>query len=168
MAFIYRVRALLYTVMALAFAAILLSACTAQIGNVDDKGLQPHLTVDLLIPEKLKVNETNPFRVEVKQGGEPVEAEEVTFELWPEGKPDHTVSIQGTRIGDGLYGFDYSIPENGLYILKSRVISGKLEVFPAKRFAIGEEAVLQLASLEQHIDQENQSPSHSADGHHHH
>ncbi|MHA7963929.1 hypothetical protein ACX93W_07280 [Paenibacillus sp. CAU 1782] len=158
----------LCAVIALSFAALLLGACTAQTGTIDEKGLRPHLNVDLQIPEKLELHKTSQFRVEVLQGGKPAAVDEVIFELWPEEQVDQLISLKGNKIDDGIYGVDYEILENGLYRLKSRITAGELEVFPAKRFAVGEKAVLELAAIEDQEALDNQGSNQSTGGHHHH
>lgn len=129
-------------------AAILLSACKANTGSTDERGLLPHLSVDMQLPEELSPGSAGHFQIAVRLGGEPVQADRVIFEFWPEGRPDQVVSVTGTPGGEGLYTAEYRPGGEGLYMVRCRVSSGPLEAMPAQRFAIGEEAVLRLAALE--------------------
>jgi hypothetical protein len=128
---------------------LFLSACTASFSAIDESGLQPHLNVDLQIPKQLSTSTTGRFSITIQhQDGMPAPAERVMFEIWPEGRQDERISIPGTAIGEGQYAIDHQLMEQGIYVVQCFVSSGDYEVMPAKRFAIGEEAVHQLAALE--------------------
>lgn len=149
-------------------AAMILSACTGNTSSTDEHGLLPHLTVDMLLPKELSPDSTATFHVEVRQGEKPVEAANITFEFWPEGHPEQLVEIIGVSGGRGLYSAEYRLNSEGVYVVRCRVSSGSLEAMPAKRFAIGEEAVLRLATLEQQQDANAAADGGSKGGHHHH
>lgn len=148
-------------------ASISLSACTANTGSADERGLLPHLTVDLQLPQELTVHSAGQYRIEIKQGGKPVQAERVIFEFSPEGQSDQVVSVPGVSVGEGMYAAEYLPSKEGVYVVRCRVASGGLEAMPAKRFAIGEEAVLILATLEPYSSTEDSGASESS-GHSHH
>lgn len=157
------------TAMGLA-ALLLLGACTAQTGNVDEHGLRPHLNVDLQIPKELNLHQDETFTIKLTQGGKPATAEFVTFEFWPEGQPEQKVSAQGapTSADSGVYTAQYAMPDNGIYVVRCLVTSGSMEAMPAKRFAMGEKAVLHLAEAEKQESAGNSGEGDAAAGHHHH
>jgi len=145
-------------------AAFILNACTANTSSTDEHGLLPHLSVDMRLPSKLSPGSSEQFRIVVSQGGEPVQADDVTFEFWPEEHPEQRVEIAGESGGNGLYSAVYRLSDQGLYVVRCRVSSSSLEAMPTKRFAIGEEAVLRLAALE---GQQMPDSGSSSEGHHH-
>ncbi|WP_214629479.1 FixH family protein [Paenibacillus agaridevorans] len=149
-------------------ASLSLGACTANEGMTDENGLRPHLNVDLQVPGTLKLHETSPFSVIVTQANKPVRADEILFQFWPEGSPDRLVTVAGLMRQEGVYTAEYGFIENGVYVVRSRVTAGSLEAMPAKRFAIGEEAVLRLAALEQQEAQGELASSDHGSGDHHH
>ncbi|MFF2890087.1 FixH family protein [Paenibacillus sp. NPDC057967] len=149
-------------------AMLLLSACTANVDSVDENGLQPHLKVDLHIPEKLVLHENNSFSVQVMKDGQPAAADQIHFQFWPEGKSEQAVTLDGNKIDEGVYAVDYRLMEQGIYVVRCFIASDSLEVMPAKRFAIGSEAVLHLAALEEQEAQGSLSQSNQAAGGHHH
>jgi hypothetical protein len=91
----------------------------------------------------------------------------VTFEFWPEGQPDQKVSAQGVPTSDGVYTAQYAMMDNGIYVVRCLVTSGSMEAMPAKRFAIGEQAVLHLAEAEKQEAAGNSGDAAGAAGHHH-
>lgn len=146
-------------------AAMFLSACTANTGSTDERGLLPHLSVDLQLPTEMTPGSTGQFRIYVSQDGKPVQADKVTFGFWPVGHSEQRVEIAGVSEGNGLYSAEYRLGSEGVYVVRCRVSSGSLEVMPARRFAIGEEAVLRLAALER--QQNAETPASGGGGHHH-
>ncbi|SMG22939.1 FixH family protein [Paenibacillus aquistagni] len=148
-------------------AALALSACTANTGLTDEKGLLPHLTVDIELPEAFTLDFAAPFHIRVEQHKVPVDTAEVTFEIWPENHPEERVRIPGESNGKGLYTAEHQLSTEGIYIVRCHVVSGSLEAMPAKRFAIGEEAVLSLAELEEQQAADGEAPAHGG-GHDHH
>lgn len=73
----------------------------------------------------------------------------MTFVFWPESHPEQRIEIAGVSDGNGQYTADYFLKNEGIYVVRCHVSSDTLEAMPAKRFAIGQEAVLLLAALEQ-------------------
>lgn len=85
------------------------------------------------------------------------------FEVWPEGHFEQRIEIATKPQSKGLYAAEYRIHKEGVFVTSSRVTYGSLEAMPAKRFAIGEEAGLQLADLEQQQSSDirgSESPHH--------
>ncbi|MHA6480400.1 FixH family protein [Paenibacillus sp. strain BS8-2] len=149
-------------------SSLLLGACTAQTGNLDEHGLRPHLNVDLQIPAKLKLHQETTFSIALAQGGNPATADSVTFEFWPEDNPEHKVFVDGVQDGEGVYIASYDLPDTGIYVVRCLVTSGTMKAMPAKRFAIGEEAVLHLAAMEKQGDSGDAGDGDNASGHQHH
>ena len=154
-------------VLALAAICIMAVGCTANMSEIDEHGLRPYIAVDVRIPDKLAPHNNGQFAIEARVKGQPLEAEQVTFEFWPEGQHAHRVSVTGAAAGDGIYTADYPIPGEGIYVVRS-VVSGRgLEAMPAKRFAVGEQAVLHLAALEEQLAAGAEDGSASGGGGHH-
>ncbi|MDF2837552.1 MAG: hypothetical protein K0Q63_3192 [Paenibacillus sp.] len=148
-------------------ASLLLGACTAQTGVADENGILPHLSADLQIPGQLTLHESETFSVVLEQNGKHVDADSIRFEIWPEGRRDRSHTMEGVQTKEGTYSAEYRFEVEGIYVIRGWVKSGALEVMPAKRFAIGEDAVLQLAALEAQEAQSGTSGGGSA-GHDHH
>lgn len=153
----------------LLIATALLGACTANTANIDERGLRPHLAVDLQLPEELAPDVAATFRIAVTQGGQPVQAADVTFEFWPEGSPEQKAVVPGS-LGDedGIYSAIHQLSREGVYVVRCLVTAGGLEAMPAKRFALGEEAVLRLAALEEQAAGDTASVGEASGGGHHH
>lgn len=136
------------TALVFLLTVLLLSACTANTDSTDERGLRPHLSVDLWLPQQLSPGSAGQFRIAIQQGESPVRADSVIFEFWPEDRPDQIVSVTGISEGEGLYSAEHRLNREGLYVVRCLVAAGSLEAMPAKRLAIGEAAVLRLAALE--------------------
>ena len=107
-----------------------------------------------------------PLSVEVKKSGQPVEkADKADFVVWPENEPEQAVTIPASEQSPGVYEAKYVFGENGLYIVQSRISSANIEAMPAKRVAIGQEAVEKLSQLVHAGKEEGTAPE---DGHHGH
>lgn len=149
--------------------AVLLSGCTANDSATDESGLLPHLTVDLQIPEQLQAGTEGTFTMIVRQNGEPFEAgaDSAAFEIWPEGQRENSITIASKLDGSGVYTASPTLDGEGIYVVRCRVSSRDYEVMPSKRFAIGEDAVSQLAMLEKQVSSEDPAPGSGDGGHHH-
>lgn len=133
-------------------SVLLLSACTANTSGLDENGLSPHLAVDIILPDDLSVGKEASFQLHVQQGGEPIEADQATFEFWREDDPAHRITIDGETTEAGVYTAVHNLGEAGIYNVQCTVTAGSMEAMPIRRFAIGEEAVLQLAAMQQPTD----------------
>jgi len=149
----------------LLLGALLLGGCTAQTGEVDELGLRPHLTVDLQLPAQATVGETSTFAIDIARRGQPVTADAVRFVLWPETAPEHQTELAAAQEAPGRYSASYQLPEEGVYVVRALVEADELQAMPAKRFAIGADAVLELAALE--ASQSGAAPSGGGAGGHH-
>lgn len=149
--------------------AVLLSGCTANVSSTDKRGLLPHLTVDLQIPEHLQAGAAGTFTMIVRQNGEPFEAagDSAAFEIWPEGQRENSILIPGKLDGAGVYTVSPTLTAEGIYVVRCRFSSTDYEVMPSKRFAIGEDAVNRLAMLEKQASSEDTAPGSGDGGHHH-
>lgn len=137
---------------------IILSSCTTDVADTDERGFSPHLTVDLQIPANIELQQIVVLKLDVKKSGKPFEqAELAEFIIWSENKMDQAVTVKASESSPGLYEAEHVFSEDGIYILKSHVASSNLEVMPAKRIAIGAEAIERIAALEQHETGESES-----------
>ena len=129
--------------------AALLCGCTAKAAATDESGLPPHLTVNLHLPAKLETGAQSVFTVEVLKGGKPLEnADKAEFIIWPEGKKEASVTVKANEASPGVYTVSHTITEEGLYVVQSRISAANEQVMPAKRFAVGADAIERLALLE--------------------
>ncbi|MGO4544120.1 FixH family protein [Paenibacillus sp. 2TAB23] len=143
----------------------LLCGCTAKALEVDESGLPPHLSVNLKLPEQLEMDNPSIFSVEVTKSGEPLEnADQAEFVIWPEDDESSAATIQAEESSPGTYSVTYSISEEGLYVIQSRIRSANEKIMPAKRFAIGTHAIERLALLES--TQHSGAPLPAESGHH--
>lgn len=163
----WRIHRSMLIVVLVIVVAMFLGACKANTSSTDEHGLLPHLSIALDLPEQLSLETTAHFQISVKQGDVPIEADRVMFELWPEGQPEQRIEFAGLPQNEGLYIGEYRLLAEGVYVIRARVTYGSLEAMPAKRFAIGEEAVLRLAELEQQASN-NQDGNGNHDSQHHH
>ncbi|WP_141501110.1 FixH family protein [Paenibacillus luteus] len=142
-----------------------LCSCTATASDVDESGLPPHLSVNLKLPEQLEADIPSIFSVEVTKSGKPLEdADQAEFVIWSEDDDSSTVTIHAEESSPGIYSVTYSISEEGLYVVQSRIRSANEQVMPAKRFALGTQAIERLAFLE---SAQHSGATLPADGGHH-
>jgi len=145
---------------------LLLCGCSAKAAEVDESGLPPHLTVNLHLPEKVEIGKPNLFSVEVQKSGKPmINADQAQFIIWQEDDQSSAVTIQAEQLSPGVYTVTHPITEEGLYVVQSRIRFANDQVMPAKRFAIGNHAIEQLAILES--AQHSGEPAPAESGHHH-
>jgi hypothetical protein len=158
----------LFSCSVLLILMIILSSCTTSVAGKDEHGFSPHLTVDLQVPANIELQQKIPLILKVIKSGEPFEdAEQAIFAIWQEDHKDQAVTIPASESSPGLYEAEHIFSAEGIYILQSRVASSNLEVMPAKRIAIGPEAIEKLALLEQHQEGESAAPA-VVDVHHNH
>ncbi|MFD0669910.1 FixH family protein [Cohnella sp. GCM10027633] len=139
----------------------LLTGCTMNTEGTDEHGFEPHLTVDLQVPAPAAADDEVSLSVEVKKSGQPVsKAEQAEFVVWPNNEPDQAISVVASERSPGVYSAHYSFGAEGLYIVQSRISAGGLAVMPAKRIAIGDDAVTKLAILEEGDSSESPSGTH--------
>lgn len=152
-------------------AALLASGCTANTSALDERGLLPHLTVDLQLsqslPEQTPAGSLAQFRATVEQNGSPAQVDRVTFQIWPEDRPEQRIETTGV-LRDGFYVAEHRLDAEGIYIVRCLVQAGALEAMPAKRFALGQDAVLRLAELERQQSAQASAPAAGDGGGHHH
>ncbi|MCR2802754.1 FixH family protein [Paenibacillus soyae] len=145
----------------------LLCGCTARTpSGADENGLHPHVTVEMSLPETFEIGRDAKFTLEAKKNGELLaNADSAEFVFWPEGHKDAAVIVPAEEISPGEYAASYTVREEGVYVVQSRLRSAGEIIMPAKRFAIGPEAVDLLIQLEE--AQKNDAPAAAGGGHHH-
>ncbi|MFB9274413.1 FixH family protein [Cohnella cellulosilytica] len=152
--------------LALAVLAIALGGCTSDTEGRDERGFAPHLTVDLSAPAPADAQSEVLLSVEVKKNGQPLlQADQAEFVVWPEDDPAGALTVPAREQTPGVYAANYVFGAEGLYIVQSRIASANLEAMPAKRVAIGEEAVERLSQLEHAGDEEVAIPEGGHHGH---
>ncbi|MDQ6419960.1 FixH family protein [Paenibacillus sp. LHD-117] len=129
--------------------SLLVSGCTANVPEVDETGLPPHIAVRLNLPPQVERGKESLYSVEILHGGTPVEgAESAEFVVWPEGAPQDAFSVAASETSPGVYSAAITMQEDGLYVVQSRLKADGDQVMPAKRVVIGADAVERLALLQ--------------------
>lgn len=158
----------LYTWVWSSLLIVLLCGCTAKMTETDGNGLPPHISVNLKLPESLRLGNSNDFSVQVSKSNIPLEhAETAEFVIWPESDKASAVTLKADERSPGLYAVSYVIEQEGLYLIQSRIKFADAQVMPTKRFAIGDHAIERLAEIEsyQHTDADAPDPT-PASSHH--
>ncbi|MDC1542042.1 FixH family protein [Candidatus Pseudothioglobus singularis] len=74
------------------------------------------LEVDFEVPDTVQVGETVELKATVTFGDELVEdADEVLFEVWPQGNEEDSWEVEGTHQGEGVYTAETTFEEEGTY-----------------------------------------------------
>ncbi|SDT27913.1 hypothetical protein SAMN05444162_3655 [Paenibacillaceae bacterium GAS479] len=144
----------------LASASLLLGGCQANTSGQDDKGMIPHLTVDLQIPDKLQPGEASRFTILVEENGKPYdEFYKTSFQFWPEDGSSPAVNAEAKLTAPGTYTVTQPAGTEGVYRVKFSGVSTEYEIMPSKRFAIGANAIEHLAELEKQSDAAPAAPA---------
>lgn len=141
---------------------LFISACTANPSQLTDK--TPEIVdVEIIMPEKISLNQETTLKVQVMQGTEMVDdADDVQFELWKVNSKEDGELIEAEDEKDGTYSIKKTFKEDGIYYVQTHVTARGLHVMPKKLFIVGDVSEEELNSLTQ--EQKNQEQSH---GHHH-
>lgn len=91
-----------------------------------------------VLPEDPKQNEKVTLQAIVTMGDENVDdADEVTFEIWKEGKEEHE-KIPAAHDGNGVYSIETTLEEPGLYNFISHVTARSMHSMPKIQFKVKE------------------------------
>ncbi|KKB34710.1 hypothetical protein QY96_02902 [Bacillus thermotolerans] len=97
------------------------------------------LEVEILVPEKISLNQETILKVQVTQGKEYVEdAKEVKFELWKENQKKNSELLLAEHQGNGIYSVNKTFDEKGTYHLQTHVTARSLHTMPTKKLVVGE------------------------------
>jgi hypothetical protein len=137
---------------------LLASACTANTESTPEQ-----IDVDILLPERISLNQESVLKVQVSQGKEKVEdAEDVQFEIWKANSKEDSELIHAQHGKGGIYHVKKTFREDGIYYVQTHVAARGLHVMPKKQFVVGKVSEEDLNSLIK--ESQNPEPSH---GHHH-
>src|SRR5699024_7655685 len=120
---------------------ITLVACDSHSAEEIDTNLEELATleVELDVPTDVDVDETVPMNAQVIYGDEDVvDADDVTFEIWEEGKDDESDKIEATNNEDGSYSVETTFDQDGLFHVQVHVTAHDLHTMPRKEVTVGE------------------------------
>ncbi|WP_168121199.1 FixH family protein [Paenibacillus sp. HB172176] len=146
---------------------LVLGGCAMTEKPAVDNGLPPHISVQLHLPEAdaVESGREGVYSIEASKNGQPLEdAETAEFIIWQEEHPEKKTIIPATETSPGVYTAAHAIEEDGLYIVKSHLVADGDQVMPAKRMAVGSDAVTRLAQLQANPDEAVEADE---AGHHH-
>lgn len=105
-------------------------------GPIDASSLM--VEVEILIPEKVEVNETVKLEARLTQADEPVDdAELVQFEVWESGYRDKGEIIDGELTSDGIYSAETVFDHDGVYYVYAHSTARGLHVMPKQQIIVG-------------------------------
>ena len=117
--------------------AFVLIGCNEEKAQDLEDHMEP-VEVDLHVPETGEVNEMITISATVIQGGEQVEdADEVVFEIWPDGKKEENEMIEYEYQENGTYYIETSFSQDGIYHVQVHVTARRMHVMPTKQIMIG-------------------------------
>lgn len=97
---------------------LITAACGTENGNetAEDEEELTALEVNFEVPDSAVAGKTIELKATVSYGDELVEdADEVLFEVWPEGNEDDSWEVEGIHQGDGVYIAETTFEEEGTY-----------------------------------------------------
>ncbi|WP_138420705.1 FixH family protein [Aquibacillus sediminis] len=120
----------------------LLAACgqtdEQQTQTDNDVSIQP-IEVDLQAPSALDIGESTTIEAVVTQDGEPVDdADYVEFEVWLDDDKDASETFDSEYQGDGVYDFNHSFDEPGVYSVQSHVQARDMHTMPIAEITVGD------------------------------
>lgn len=117
-------------------ALIVLSACG---------GGKPDMTTPIKVevqtePAEIQAGQAVELRAVVTQGDDEVDdADEVLFEIWPEGADEFGhEEVEGEHDGDGVYTIDYTFAETGKYFVVAHVTARTFHAMPKIEITVAE------------------------------
>lgn len=109
---------------------------------VIDETPQP-IIVDLTVTEKVEVGGTVNMAAVVTHGDEKVvDADEVLFEFWEEGKKDDSVKIESVNGKDGSYTAETTFDHDGLFQVQVHVTARGMHTMPMQEVIVGSGAAV--------------------------
>jgi hypothetical protein len=148
------------------FSMILLllfvSGCTANTAQSDKNKTPEFVEVEILVPEKISLNQETILKARVSQGKQMVDdADDVKFEIWKANSDNKSEMLNGKYDGNGIYSVKKTFDQDGVYFVQTHVTARGMHVMPKKLLVVGNISEEELKSL-----QENNEQSHGH-GHHH-
>ena len=122
--------------------ALILAACSNETkNNRDDDGVPEMLEVELTVQETAEIDEKIVLKAFVTQGEEKIiDADQVDFEIWEEGKKADGKMIEAKNKKDGTYTTEVSFDHDGLYTVQVHVTARGQHTMPKKLVTVGEGA----------------------------
>lgn len=152
-------------IFALTLILLLMSGCTVQKTTFDVHGFPPYVTVDMSFEPLVQPNKQTILTAKVSNGGEATTIPSLaTFAVWPEGQPEHAIQVEAEQTTEGTFTAPYTFAAEGLYVVQFHYKNDTEEVLPAKRLAVGAQAIEQLATLEKAAENSDASSGASEHG----
>ncbi|MDQ0270479.1 FixH family protein [Cytobacillus purgationiresistens] len=121
----------------LLFVLFLISGCATNLKEKDQDQLD-RIDAEIMVPEKIQLNEQVSLAAEVKQGDEVVEeVDEFQFEIQRVGGEGDNELINVSQADNGIYQIKKVFSEAGVYTVQTHVTAMGQHVMPKKRFVVG-------------------------------
>lgn len=133
-------------------ASLALSACsqTANTSGGTKQESAEELTVTIMAPEKVPLNQETVLKVEVKQGQEPVkDAGDIQFEIWNVKNVDTAVNVVAAYEDKGVYSVKNTFKEDGIYFVRTHVIARNQHIMPKQRIIAGSVSDEEIKTFEE-------------------
>ncbi|OAH59609.1 MULTISPECIES: FixH family protein [Bacillaceae] len=152
--------------MALIFVLLFISACTANTDQSNTTTSTPKIVeVEILLPEKISLNEESILKVQLTQDKESVEdADDVQFEIWKANSQEKSELVKAKYEKEGIYSVKKTFQEDGIYYVQTHVTARGMHVMPKKQFVVGNVSEEELNALKEEPQTQGGSQGHS---HHH-
>lgn len=148
---------------------VALAACGNEEDNQNQNSEEEELKtldVEFELPEKADVGESVELKATVTYGKEKVvDADEVAFEYWLQGKKEDSITIEAQNNEDGTYTADVSFDADGVYEIYAHTTARDLHSMPKKSITIGS-GVNADSEADSH-DHESEGHDHGSEGHDH-
>ncbi|SMG25003.1 FixH family protein [Paenibacillus aquistagni] len=132
---------------ALLVAASLLAGCSGNNAsqgsnhaghNMQEDGEIAMISVELKVPDEIRVHEEATFEAVVTLKDKPIEkAEKVEFEYWKEGDETHQKE-EAVSGGEGVFQLKHAFDQPGKYTIISHVSAEGMHSMPKKEFEVKE------------------------------
>lgn len=116
-----------------------LIACTKKEEPITEVVPPEPLAVELTVTEVVNIGEQVEMKSIVTMGDEKIaDADEVTYEVWEEGKKDESEMIDAVNAGDGMYTAETSFDHDGLFHIQVHVTARAQHTMPVKTVTVGD------------------------------
>lgn len=137
-----------WVVPVLTILIVLVTGCTDSKDAATNE-MPEMIKVQLMIPDKVPIQEPVALQIKLTQGGKPVEAaDHVQFQVWNEldGAPEQALmsaedlkemgALDAKEVDKGLYEIQHTFEEPGTYIVQVHVTHGAMHSMPKKKIIV--------------------------------
>jgi len=141
---------------------LFVSGCETTI-NPPDKNNSPELVeVEIIVPDKVTLNQELIFKAKVTQGKQVVaDADGVKFEIWKANSNEESEMLNSNNDGNGIYSVKKTFKKDGVYFVQTHVTARGMHVMPKKLLIVGNVSKEELNALKDH------NKTSQGNGHHH-